>query len=570
MFQNREAMDELTRLERSVSSTKEIPEVKAQGFTILRRVQLLLFLHTWSILTRNFNSLVSAEFMTTFVRPLRDHHNWDLWLTVHRYCYLLWLHRHNADKWQSPSSTFLLPNTPDWQQWWVKEQEQAVLINEKSFCDEYMIFVAEPLGPNGQVAMKRELSAFGERINRSDLGIFPEVPDMPHCQDHDSYVDASEALPFPRALPFCRCSAAEVEAAWGNQDGHPREVTRENQVTEINSCLDCPIPIPQGMKLNHFLGSVDWFQSFLQSRLGTAWWAPGSAGASTGPANQDQTPQPTDIQVQIHFQALGAEIMQAIRPDNVFHPALRPHLELHLGMFASIHVQRNDLDRTDVHQFLWGCGIKTRRVASYQTSWVRDVHSKRETAPKSLAKRPMCHTLWGEKRRAQGFYVDNELEIYLVHEPCPQQPNCTNHQVLCGFGTLCNCWHGFNRRHSRALSLGAQRYLDYSQIGDKGKDKPEGINSYLREFLQEIGYCAPVGTYSEDGDDRLLLHGLPRWLPNMMDSKEAQKLSLVSWVRASRYRNFRVEDCTASTLLRERVGKLQQHTEEKSMSFAMR
>ena len=109
----------------------------------------------------------------------------------------------------------------------------------------------------------------------------------------------------------------------------------------------------------------------------------------------------TSLSTQIHLQALGAELMATIRPDNVMHPHLRAHVEFMLGLFASVHLARGDSADVLLSEYLLGCGIQVEVADLSEPSWIAaiaDAYNQRHENPVSVV-RPMCHTSWGEKVR---------------------------------------------------------------------------------------------------------------------------------------------------------------------------
>ena len=113
----------------------------------------------------------------------------------------------------------------------------------------------------------------------------------------------------------------------------------------------------------------------------------------------------------------------------------------------------------------------------------------------------------------------------LVHDTCPLG-RCRRHKQLMGFGTVCPHWHGFNKKHGIMATLNAQRYLRYTEIGSKGADpraRDQRASQYLRTLLQELGFVARADERAADGDDRVMLIGLPRWLPEF-HSDEGQDI----------------------------------------------
>ena len=129
---------------------------------------------------------------------------------------------------------------------------------------------------------------------------------------------------------------------------------------------------------------------------------------------------------------------------------------------------------------------------------------------------------------------------------------------MLGFGTLCSKWHGLSKKHGLASTFSAQRWLQYTQIGEKGRTTKgdRGSSQYFRTFLEDIGFVAPAGTISEDADDRVLTVGLPRWLPRFYSDVESQRLRLVPYNSTATGNHFLEADRDACLRLRTHAVQL--------------
>lgn len=406
----------------------------------------------------------------------------------------------------------LLPDTDEWKMWWQHQQLSAQQIMEISFSEEYAIMLYDPLEDVKDKQRDEELENLRRRIDLMDIPLGAELPAESAFTQHDVYVDAQESLPTPRAVPVFRCSAGVAEVDWGNKTGQPQGLTRDNVISETHCCLEVEVPVLLTMTLFHLIGTRDWKQSFGDCTLPVPFWLSSTeeaCGSSARASDGRNDLAPTSVSTQIHLQALGAEIMATLRPDNVMHPHLRCHVEFILGMFASVHLEREDAHEIPLHEFLEGCGIRvqTRSLVDEEQGWVAEFYDKRHGDGLDQVVRPMLHTIWGEKRRALGYSEDGDPKnvwYYLVHDPCPFGSFCTDHKVLLGFGTLCNYWHGFNKKHGNLCTLAANRALGYTQIGNKGRTtKRERVDQYFKTFLENIGMVAPEGTTALDGDERV-------------------------------------------------------------------
>lgn len=533
LLDNDDLQMEMDKLDISINAVNVYPPVDGQYHSALNRIQFYLFLHMWSVLKQDYSFFVSSKFLRLTTLPLQDENNYDIWRSLACYCYLIWLHRtHSPDMWSHALLKLLLPPTEAWDAWWKRQQLSAQEILEISFSECYGLLVENPLeDPEGK-KKEAELKILKMGIKQTDLELGPELPPEQSCEQHDVYVDAKECLPTPRIVPVFRCSAGLVEVKWGNGNGLPQEITRDNIIIETHCYLDVSqVPVPARMTLSDLIGTRNWEQSFRDVTMPPPFWANACGSSarahacgSSARANADtQDVMPSALATQIHLQALGAEIMATIRPDNVMHPHLRCHVEFMLGMFASVHLDRGDSDEVLLHDFLAGCGIQVKVVSLIESrnSWIEASYEKRHNNEGELSVvRPTCHTIWGEKTRPLGFrFVDEfgrtaTVGFYLVHDPCPFG-DCVDHVEMLGFGTICNHWHGFNPKHGKMCTLAANRALQYGQIGNKGRTTrgARGSGQYFKDFLQKIGMVAPAGSHAVDADERVCLVGLPRWLP---------------------------------------------------------
>ena len=167
--------------------------------------------------------------------------------------------------------------------------------------------------------------------------------------------------------------------------------------------------------------------------------------------------------------------------------------------------------------------------------------------------RPVCCTMWGEKYRPIGYLNDaGDIEHYLVHDTCPLG-RCRRHKQLMGFGTVCPHWHGFNKKHGIMATLNAQRYLRYTEIGSKGADpraRDQRASQYLRTLLQELGFVARADERAADGDDRVMLIGLPRWLPEFHSNEGQDIPGLVAFTPLHAKKHFEQNDIDECLQLR--------------------
>ena len=60
---------------------------------------------------------------------------------------------------------------------------------------------------------------------------------------------------------------------------------------------------------------------------------------------------------------------------------------------------------------------------------------------------------------------------------------------MLGFGTLCSKWHGLSKKHGLASTFSAQRWLQYTQIGEKGRTT-KGIG--VRRSISKLSWKTSV------------------------------------------------------------------------------
>jgi len=192
---------ELTELEATVDRCEFYPPLDTRGWSPLRRVQFLLFLHVWSVVTQDYTFFVSSALLRLIGIPLRTQKTYDLFAVAHKYCYVIWLHRTDSPAhWSAEVLSFLLPATMEWNKWWVQQQVSANGISELAFSEEYLLMVADPLDDRADELVKNELRDLKRRLRRCDLVIAPQIPKHYTWYEHDVYIDAEDALPIPRAL----------------------------------------------------------------------------------------------------------------------------------------------------------------------------------------------------------------------------------------------------------------------------------------------------------------------------------------------------------------------------------
>ena len=118
---------------------------------------------------------------------------------VHKYCYVTWLHRTGrrvraAGK--ATLSAYCCQTLPTGR-WWAAQQDVAHEIDKTAFSEEYALMCRDPLISE----YRADLKQVRRHVAASDLGLLPELPPRQSFMKHDVYLEASGALPLPRALP---------------------------------------------------------------------------------------------------------------------------------------------------------------------------------------------------------------------------------------------------------------------------------------------------------------------------------------------------------------------------------
>ena len=127
LTENQDLLSEMTLLDASISKSEVLPDGAVQGFCALHRIQLYVFLHMWSILKQDYAFFVSSKFLQLAAQPLREEKNYDVLAAMHRYCYLVWLHRTDDPKvWSDVSMRLVLPDSADWRSWWEQQMTQRL------------------------------------------------------------------------------------------------------------------------------------------------------------------------------------------------------------------------------------------------------------------------------------------------------------------------------------------------------------------------------------------------------------------------------------------------------------
>eukprot|EP00435_Cladocopium_sp_Y103_P025660 s590_g6.t1 len=349
--------EELEILQKLLLAT-ELP-FTGETLSFGQKTQLFLFLHMMCVATQSFEFVATARFFAGLGRYCRDGRP-DWMELMYFYVYIVYLCR-NADEhdWNDHRLNIFCIDGDAERSWWAEQQFSMQCVDGRLFSQEYACLVACPLeNPTG---LKAEMTKVRQRLFLAEIPVLPPVPDAKYWYRHDAAVLAGDALTPARVLPVFRATARSVEAVWGGNDGERQNVSRATVISDTNCMLSASIRLPRKCKytLADFL-SCQVAESFLAAHIEQGLNRPdwllsrGAPGCTAGAAwaTDDQAWMP-----QVSFQCLGNDMLSTLRPDNVFHPHLRCHVEFHIGLLLAQEIKLSRLTNTLVEDFLEGCGL---------------------------------------------------------------------------------------------------------------------------------------------------------------------------------------------------------------------
>lgn len=500
-----------------------IPIAMDSSMSALHMIELFILLHLLSVLLTDHSMPfgLSYYFVDAVGSTFSDMAGVDIFELMARYLYLLWLTPSmDNESWNRGFFGLLIPrNRMMSVQWWNLMQVAINSCSESAFCEEYVCVTQVP---DAKFAL--ELQEIEERFKRSPVRVLPSLPEHMHWIQHDAAVNVESGSTLPRVLQPFRVSAASIEGHWGKDNGSQIEVTRMNCVLECHCCfIVADAKIPHDITLSNLLTDVaDQLQeAFPGCNLPFPWWLPapsrGAMAREEVEAPLQQSSTETHVQA-IQYRILGGLLMSTLKPDNVMHPHIRCHFEYHVGKLLSLEIFRGNLANVLVSDFMRGCGI----IFGSGSGWLEDKVRKRAKAQVPLHGL-LVHSVWGEKCRVQR-YLDQENEddtIFLIPTSCPNQDRnnltCKNHFEVCGYGTVCNGYHGFSERYSRQLMFHALHYTQCKGVAGRGTDEPEGKErgmGFVYDLAGEMGlHCEQNEQYHSNPKRRLRIFGLPKWVP---------------------------------------------------------
>ena len=218
--------------------------------------------------------------------------------------------------------------------------------------------------------------------------------------------------------------------------------------------------------------------------------------------------------------------------------------------------------------FLAGCGVQFKEGSG----WLEEKLLKR-TRVGTDALTLYAHSIWGEKCRVQR-YIDADADIiYMIATACHIPKMCQNHLQLCGYGCICNGYHGFTERYARQLMFHALQYLGCEGVENRGgPDAARGSEGlgFVYELLGELGLHCPLNEqYHKNPDRRLQLFHLPKWAPKFLGESAREKIAeeeLATWPPCQKA-YFLKEEAEAALKAKQDQSKQFQSFEQLSLEF---
>ena len=517
------------------------------GLGVLYQMQLFIFLHMLSILvdTEYAAFTASSQFIGLVGRWFHDHLHVDILELMARYLFLLWLAPPvDAQAWNGSFYGLLIPrNHLAAVSWWNKMQRYIREADDMAFCEEYLCITREL----GEDALMQEIDELSHRFKAGPVRVAPEFPDYYYWNHHDAATTVADSVAAPRILQPFRTSAGAVDVNWGNNNGLSMEVSKTNCIQEAHSCVVVSkAAIPRDLMLSKLLGDCEeklrkafeaakmpcpfWLQS---ASCGAVAHEAASSGAVADEAQIRTGSETASYISAMQYRILGLLFLASLKPDNVMHPHLRCHFDFHVGKFLSVEVRRGTLSQVAVSEFMRGCGIIFDTGAH---GWLSEKLQKRMKTGTDLIGLH-AHNLWGEKCRVQRYFDSHVDTLYLIAVSCQNQDRnnlpCLNHLEICGYGTLCNCYHAVCEKYCRQLMIHALQYTLCHGVRKRGhfRDERQEKEAFVYQVVGQMGFHSVENDeYHPNPDRRLQLFGLPRWLPRFYSDPVREKMPDVTFV----------------------------------------
>jgi hypothetical protein len=244
------------------------------------------------------------------------------------------------------------------------------------------------------------------------------------------------------------------------------------------------------------------------------------------------------------YSAIGELFFSRLRPQNVFHPHLRAHVEFHAGVLLDKELSTRSLGSMPLATFLASLGIKFAPLSDVPKAfWGMSTAGK---ANHASTYNLFMHTAWGERVSPCTFSEDGG--VYVLHSVCPfmdqKSRPCQQHLLVAGMGTVCNHYHPLEKKYGQALKSHAQCYMQLTDNQERGTWTAEDVSvlnrpGFGRMVAEKCGFVF-LGSeaYHYDPRQRLQLLGLPRFVPQPVPQQQREKLDpmeLCSYMRCDEH-----------------------------------
>ena len=339
------------------------------------------------------------------------------------------------------------------------------------------------------------------------------LPDPRLMTFHDTFLSLEDACVCPRLLQPFRMSGPQEAASWGAGDGNSSKVTTHNFVCTSNCCLMVDVDLPTDVTVEAILGA-----NVLQY-LVSGW-----AATEMTDCAQDWK------RLLCWHSAVGEHFFSKLRPQNVFHPHLRAHVEFHAGVLLHKQLSRPSAGSMPLAFFLESLGIKFAPAGDAPKAfWGSSTAGKSDHASTYNL---FMHTSWGERVSPCTFVQDGG--VYVLHSVCPfmgqKSRPCQQHLLVAGMGTVCNQHHTLDKPYGQALKAHAQNYMHLSTNQVRGTWNNDDVTvlnrpGFGRTVAEKCGFLFRGSeVYHHDQRQKLQLLGLPRFIPRALTEMQREEL----------------------------------------------
>jgi hypothetical protein len=322
-------------------------------------------------------------------------------------------------------------------------------------------------------------------------------------------------------------SGPQEAASWGAGDGNSTTVTTHNFVRTSNCCLMVDVDLSTDVTVEAVLGA-----NVLQ-HLVSGWAATNMTACA-----QDWK------WLLCWYSAVGELFFSRLRPQNVFHPHLRAHVEFHAGLLLEKELSRRSAGSMPLATFLASLGINFAPASDVPKAFWGSSNAGK--ADHASTYNLFMHTSWGERVSPCTFSEDGG--VYVLHSVCPfmeqKSRPCQQHLLVAGMGTVCNQYHPLEKKYGQALKSHAQSYMHLTHNQERGTWNTDDVTAlnrpgFGRTVAEKCGFVF-LGSeaYHCDPRQRLQLLGLPRFVPKLLVEKQRKELDpmeLCTYMRCEEY-----------------------------------